>query len=92
MTPATSGEPETRRRARGGSGLGLSIVQAIAHAHGGQATLDSQPGHGTQVRIWLPPGHPPLISLPPRSVTAGDAVHAGLVAGRAPAGGQVLKM
>jgi signal transduction histidine kinase len=38
----------------GGSGLGLSIVQAIAHAHGGQATLESWPGRGTRVRIWLP--------------------------------------
>ena len=39
---------------RGGSGLGLSIVQAIAVAHGGQATLESWPGQGTRVRIWLP--------------------------------------
>jgi len=38
----------------GGSGLGLSIVQAIANAHGGQATLESWLGHGTRVRIWLP--------------------------------------
>lgn len=38
----------------GGSGLGLSIVQAIATAHGGQATLESWQGHGTRVRIWLP--------------------------------------
>src|SRR5450755_1980540 len=38
----------------GGSGLGLSIVQAIAHAHGGRATLESRPGHGTKVRVWLP--------------------------------------
>jgi two-component system, OmpR family, sensor kinase len=38
----------------GGSGLGLSIVQAIARAHGGQATLESWPGRGTRVRIWLP--------------------------------------
>jgi signal transduction histidine kinase len=38
----------------GGSGLGLSIVQAIARAHGGHATLESWPGHGTRVRIWLP--------------------------------------
>jgi two-component system OmpR family sensor kinase len=38
----------------GGSGLGLSIVQAIAVAHGGQATLESWPGRGTRVRIWLP--------------------------------------
>ena len=42
----------------GGSGLGLSIVQAIATAHGGQATLESWPGHGTRVRIWLPARQP----------------------------------
>jgi signal transduction histidine kinase len=38
----------------GGAGLGLSIVQAIATAHGGQAMLESTPGRGTTVRIWLP--------------------------------------
>jgi signal transduction histidine kinase len=38
----------------GGSGLGLSIVQAIASAHGGRATLESWPGRGTKVRVWLP--------------------------------------
>jgi two-component system OmpR family sensor kinase len=43
---------------RGGSGLGLSIVQAIAAAHGGQAVLESQPGYGTRVRIWLPTESP----------------------------------
>lgn len=45
-----------------GSGLGLSIVQAIATAHGGQATLESWPARGTRVRIWLPdrpPAGPP---------------------------------
>jgi signal transduction histidine kinase len=37
-----------------GSGLGLSIVEAIANAHGGHATLESWPGRGTRVRVWLP--------------------------------------
>jgi len=37
-----------------GSGLGLSIVQAIAIAHGGKVTLESAPGHGTRIRVWLP--------------------------------------
>ena len=40
------------------SGLGLSIVQAIAAAHGGQAVLESRPGYGTRVRIWLPAESP----------------------------------
>jgi two-component system OmpR family sensor kinase len=38
----------------GGSGLGLAIVAAIAQAHGGQAALESAPGRGTRVRVWLP--------------------------------------
>jgi signal transduction histidine kinase len=42
------------QRGGGGSGLGLSIVQAIAAAHGGRATLESWAGRGTRVRIWLP--------------------------------------
>jgi len=36
------------------SGLGLSIVQAIATAHGGRADLASAPGKGTTVRLWIP--------------------------------------
>jgi signal transduction histidine kinase len=58
---AESGEAGSPRRGRepvaersGGSGLGLSIVQAIANAHGGRATLESRPGKGTKVRVWLP--------------------------------------
>ena len=46
--------PYARAERTSGSGLGLSIVQAIANAHGGRATLESQPGLGTKVRVWLP--------------------------------------
>ena len=55
-SPPGTGRPgsEDGDDSRGGSGLGLSIVQAIAHAHGGQAILESWPGRGTRVRIWLP--------------------------------------
>ena len=45
------GSPQSDRT---GSGLGLSIVQAIARAHGGEAAIESVPGHGTRVRVWLP--------------------------------------
>jgi signal transduction histidine kinase len=37
-----------------GSGLGLSIVQAIAGAHGGFAAVRSAPGAGTTVQLWIP--------------------------------------
>jgi signal transduction histidine kinase len=37
-----------------GSGLGLSIVQAIASAHGGHALLKSELGAGTSVQFWIP--------------------------------------
>ncbi|MGN6791735.1 MAG: sensor histidine kinase, partial [Streptosporangiaceae bacterium] len=52
--PGDDGTRADDYTAGGGSGLGLSIVQAIATAHGGQATLESWQGHGTRVRIWLP--------------------------------------
>jgi two-component system OmpR family sensor kinase len=53
-----------RTRSRGGSsGLGLSIVAAIASAHGGRATLDTAPGQGATFRVALPscsrPATPP---------------------------------
>ncbi|HVC40769.1 MAG TPA: HAMP domain-containing sensor histidine kinase [Candidatus Saccharimonadales bacterium] len=37
-----------------GSGLGLTIVRAIAEAHGGHASLQSAPGAGCTVSIELP--------------------------------------
>jgi two-component system OmpR family sensor kinase len=47
-----------------GSGLGLSIVQAIAAAHNGHADLMSAPGRGTLVRVWLPgPGPETAVSV-----------------------------
>ncbi len=50
--PGRSGHDRQERTS--GSGLGLSIVQAIATAHGGQATIESAQGRGTRVRVWLP--------------------------------------
>lgn len=37
-----------------GFGLGLSIVSAIAHAHGGRVVLEETPGGGTTVVLDLP--------------------------------------
>jgi signal transduction histidine kinase len=41
-------------RTRGGTGLGMAIVRAVAEAHGGSAAI--VPGDGTTVQIWLPCG------------------------------------
>jgi signal transduction histidine kinase len=41
-------------RGRPGSGLGLSIVDLVAHAHGGAAHVASRAGEGTDVWIELP--------------------------------------
>jgi len=43
-------------RARGGSGLGLSIVQTIVQAHGGRVRAANDPGGGARVTVDLPVG------------------------------------
>ena len=45
-----------RARTDGGAGLGLSIVSAIAQAHGGRAAARNQPGGGGAVALELPDG------------------------------------
>lgn len=37
-----------------GSGLGLSIVRAVAHAHGGDVDIAARPGGGLTVTVTLP--------------------------------------
>ena len=41
-----------------GSGLGLPIARNLVHAHGGQITVASPPGGGTEVRFTLPGEEP----------------------------------
>lgn len=58
--------------ASGGSGLGLSIVAALVHAHGGSVDLHTTPGAGATFGVvlplaaTLPPGTPALPVIPSR--------------------------
>ncbi|MCC6597857.1 MAG: PAS-domain containing protein [Alphaproteobacteria bacterium] len=47
----TGGEP---RLGRTGAGLGLALVKNIIALHGGSVDLESEPGKGTTVTIFLP--------------------------------------
>jgi two-component system OmpR family sensor kinase len=61
-----------------GSGLGLSIVQAIATAHGGHAMLKSSVGTGTSVQFWIPfrpPAHPDTATEGPERPPGPDAAY-----------------
>ncbi|GCE26824.1 hypothetical protein KDA_23080 [Dictyobacter alpinus] len=52
----------SRAAKTGGSGLGLSIVNAIITAHGGKVWVESAPGKGTQVLFTLPLARQPQIA------------------------------
>jgi signal transduction histidine kinase len=37
-----------------GLGLGIPIARGIAEAHGGRLLIESRPGEGTTVTLWVP--------------------------------------
>jgi two-component system cell cycle sensor histidine kinase PleC len=41
-------------QARGGTGLGLTLVRALSELHGGSCTIESEEGKGTRVEVRLP--------------------------------------
>lgn len=45
---------DAARASHGGAGLGLSIVRSIMALHGGEVTISSTAGVGTEVRLWFP--------------------------------------
>jgi two-component system, OmpR family, sensor kinase len=52
------GRGSSGRESADGVGLGLSIVRAIAEAHGGRVDLDSRPGLGATFTVVLPASQP----------------------------------
>lgn len=54
----------SRQSERGGFGLGLSISQWIAQAHGGSLTVQSRLHRGSTFTVTLPSVHQPLIQSP----------------------------
>ncbi len=47
----------SRSRWREGTGLGLPIARALVELHGGDLNIESTPGEGTEVTIFLPAAH-----------------------------------
>lgn len=48
------GEPFVSRK-QGGTGLGIAVARDIIGNHGGLLQVESAPGWGTMVSIWVPP-------------------------------------
>jgi two-component system OmpR family sensor kinase len=56
-----------RERGRGGAGLGLAIVSAIADAHGGKVTAANADGGGASFLVRLPAHRPAALAGQPTS-------------------------
>ncbi len=58
---------------QGGSGLGLPTARKIIEAHSGTIDVESAPGRGTKVTIWLPapPRLPPTARVSDEATTDG---------------------
>jgi PAS domain S-box-containing protein len=65
-----------------GSGLGLLIARRLVEAMGGMLAMDSTPGAGTRVTVWLPRALPAVTEVPPALPAASPGVAATLAGAR----------
>jgi signal transduction histidine kinase len=66
--------PQTRARARGGLGIGLTLVRRLVELHGGSVeALSDGPGRGTEFLVRLPLRLPPAVdgAAPAAAAAAG---------------------
>jgi len=54
----------TTKEVGSGTGLGLSVVHGIVKTHAGAITMESAPGMGTRVDVYLPAAAAPLEAVP----------------------------
>lgn len=63
----------TTKPAGRGTGLGLSTVRGFAEEVGGALRIESEPGRGTTVTLWLPAAEPDGADPPAGAATRGEA-------------------
>ena len=65
---ARAAEPFFSTKPRGqGAGLGLSMARGFADQSGGGLRIDSEPGKGASIALWLPVAPPAEIETPPEA-------------------------